>query len=148
MHSGGAMRLDFGEGLFLDGSDDYVKALSAGCIKDKNREASVAGYQTESLFWLHGGGQDLVGSDQRLEIGSHRFWPTQAPGCQELTTTPQLAPTTRYSPPTTHLITPLSDCSMKRMSMSASSPRSGSDLSFSKACVVLSFEASRVLYAW
>src|SRR5438874_4765489 len=45
----------------------------------------------------------------------------------------------------TYLITPRSDASTNRISISTSSLRSGSDLSFSSACEVLSFEESRTL---
>ena len=37
---------------------------------------------------------------------------------------------------------------MNFISISTSSPRSGSDFNFSSACEVLSFDASRTLYAW
>jgi hypothetical protein len=44
-----------------------------------------------------------------------------------------------------YLITPRSDASMNRISISTSSPRSASAFSFSSACEVFIFEASRVL---
>jgi hypothetical protein len=44
-----------------------------------------------------------------------------------------------------YLITPRSDASINRISISTSSPRSGSDFSLSSAWDVFSFEASRIL---
>lgn len=44
-----------------------------------------------------------------------------------------------------YLITPRSELSINRISISTSSPRSGSDLSFSSACEVFIFEARRTL---
>jgi hypothetical protein len=47
-----------------------------------------------------------------------------------------------------YLMIPRSEASMKRTSISTSSPRSGSAFNFSSACDVFSFDASKVLYAW
>jgi hypothetical protein len=44
-----------------------------------------------------------------------------------------------------HLIMPRSAASTNRISISTSSPRSSSDFSFSSACEVFIFEASRIL---
>src|SRR5215472_6124973 len=47
-----------------------------------------------------------------------------------------------------YLIIPRSELSINRISLSTSSPGSGSDFNFSSACEVFIFDASRTLYAW
>ena len=63
MNRSGAVRLDFREGLFLDGGDHHLEALSPRRIEHQKRKAAVAGDQAESFSW--GGIGDSVN-----ELGS------------------------------------------------------------------------------
>ena len=125
VHRGGAVGLDFREGLFLDGGNHHVEALSPGRIEHQKGEAAVAGDQAESFSW---GGHR--GQCKRVRVALRRQ-PEARPGCPRSCR--------RY------LITPRSEASINRISISTSFPASASAFSFSSACEVLSLEASRTL---
>ena len=50
---GGGAGVDLGVGLFFDGGDDYGETVSAGGVEEEEREAAVAGDESEFSLCRH-----------------------------------------------------------------------------------------------
>ena len=51
MNRGRAVRVDFREGFFFDGGNHHVEPLRPRRIQHQEREASIAGNQSEFSVW-------------------------------------------------------------------------------------------------